>query len=75
MKVRVRVKPNSKRQAVREEGGVLVVQVKSPPVEGKANEELREVLAKHFGVPKSAVRVVSGHRSRNKVVEVEGLKP
>ena len=51
--------------------GYLIVEVKAPPKEGKANEELREVLAEHFGVPKSAVKIVSGHRARVKVVEVE----
>ncbi len=70
MKIRVRVKPGSKRRSVRAQGEIYFVEVKSPPKEGKANEELREVLAEHFGVPKSAVRIVSGHRARLKVVEV-----
>ncbi len=73
MKLRVKVKPGSKRRRVLEGEGYLIVEVKAPPKEGKANEELREVLAEHFDVPKSAVRIVSGHRSKTKVVEVEGL--
>ena len=71
MKVRVRVKPGSKRRRVVEGEGYLIVEVKAPPKEGKANEELREVLAEYFGVSKSAVKILSGHRARVKVVEVE----
>ncbi len=70
MRVRVRVKPNSREAKVVDVGDVLVVHVKSPPREGKANSELTEVLAEHYGVPKSKVKIVKGHRSRDKVVEI-----
>ncbi len=71
MKVRVRVKPNSKKVGVEEKGEFLLVRVKSPPTEGKANRELIEVLSDYFGVPKSRIRIVSGQSSRNKLVEIE----
>lgn len=53
--------------------GVLCVRVAAPPVEGKANEVLREYLARLLGVRTSAVRISSGDRSRHKVVEVQGV--
>ena len=71
MKVKVRVKPGSKRVKVERVGDTLVVSVRSPAREGKANAELTEVLAEYYGVPKSRVRIVRGHRSRDKVVEIE----
>ena len=71
MRVKVRVKPGSKRVKVERVGDTLVVSVRSPAREGKANAELTEVLAEYYGVPKSRVRIVRGHRSRDKVVEIE----
>jgi uncharacterized protein (TIGR00251 family) len=48
-------------------GRVLRVKVAAPPVEGKANAALREVLAKHFGLAKSQVTLAKGSTSRVKV--------
>lgn len=48
----------------------FVVSVKEPPIQGRANEAIIRVLAEHFGVAKSQVRIVSGHTSRQKVVEI-----
>jgi len=42
----------------------------SEPKKGKANKELIEKISKHFDVPKSNVRIVSGEKSRKKLVEV-----
>lgn len=70
MKIQVKVKPNSKTQEVDEEGDSFIVKVKEPPKEGKANRAVIKLLAAHFGVPQSQVRILSGLGSRNKVVEV-----
>jgi uncharacterized protein (TIGR00251 family) len=70
MKVQVTVKPNSKIEEVSQEGDSFVVKVKEPPREGKANQAVIKLLAKHFGVPQSQVRILRGSRSRNKVIEV-----
>jgi hypothetical protein len=67
----VRVKPNSRQQAIRrEEDGSLTVYLKSPPVDGKANRELIQLLAKEFDVPKSFIRIKAGASARNKLVEM-----
>lgn len=70
MKIRVEVKPNSKRTAVEVVEDHLVVRVKEPPKEGKANEAVLRAIAEHFGVPKRDVRLVSGEAARHKVIEV-----
>ena len=71
MKIQIKVTPNSKKEEVRQEGEILLVKVKEPPKEGKANIAVIKAVAKHFGVSSGAVRIVSGHTSRNKVLEVE----
>ena len=70
MKIQVEVKPNSKTEEVSQESDSFIVRVKEPPREGKANQAVIKLLAEHFGVPKSQVRIVSGLRSRNKIIEV-----
>ena len=51
----------------------LRVRVKESPVDGQANRALIKVLAGRLGVPVSAVRIASGLKSRNKVVELAGF--
>ena len=72
----VRVQPRAKRdEVVGERGGALVVRVTAPPVDGRANEAVCALVAKRVGVPKSAVSVVRGARSRDKVVRIAGIDP
>ena len=70
MKIQVKVKPNSKTAEVSQEGDSFIVKVKEPPKEGKANQAVIKLLAEHFGVPQSQVRILSGFKGRNKVIEV-----
>jgi len=70
MKIQVKVKPSSKTEEISQEGDNFIVKVKEPPKEGKANQAVIKLLAEHFGVPQSQVRILSGFRSRNKVIEV-----
>jgi uncharacterized protein (TIGR00251 family) len=70
VKVRVDVKPNSKMPGVEVVEDHLVVRVKEPPKEGKANEAVLRAIAEHFGVSRRDVRLVSGEAARHKVVEV-----
>ena len=52
----------------------VVVRVKAPPVDGRANEAVRKLLAKRLGVPRGSVRIARGASSRDKLVEVDGLE-
>ncbi|HAZ45129.1 MAG TPA: hypothetical protein DDW76_34815 [Cyanobacteria bacterium UBA11369] len=72
MKKQVKVKPNSKRQSIEEQpDGSLTVHLKSPPVDGKANEELIALLAERFNVSKSKISIKSGLASKNKLIEID----
>jgi uncharacterized protein len=67
----VKVKPNAKSHRLEEQpDGSFIAHVKVPPVDGKANQALIELVATWFGVSKSHVRIKLGHTSRNKVVEI-----
>ena len=71
MKKTVKVKPNSKKQLIEEMAdGTLNVNLKSPPVDGKANKELIELLAEKFNVTKSQVQIKSGLSSKIKLIEI-----
>lgn len=52
-------------------GEELCVSITSPPVDGKANDELIKFLSKKFGVPKSAISIVKGETSRHKTLRIE----
>ncbi len=72
MKIQVKVKPNAKQQKIEEtEKGGLIVSLKSSPVEGKANQELIQLLAKKYHVPRSSITIKSGVSSRLKLIEIE----
>ncbi|MEH3075488.1 MAG: DUF167 domain-containing protein [Quadrisphaera sp.] len=73
MQVTVRAKPGSRRGPLVEtdDDGTLVVHVRERAVDGAANAGLERALAEHFGVAPSRVRVVRGHASRTKRVDVD----
>lgn len=69
--IQVRVKPNARISVLQESAeGPWLARIKSPPVDGKANQELISLLAKHFGCPKSAVSIKSGMASKLKLVQI-----
>ncbi|MBF2006481.1 DUF167 domain-containing protein [Chlorogloeopsis fritschii PCC 9212] len=71
MHKKVKVKPNSRIQKIEEEAdGSLTVHLKSPPIDGKANQELIKVLAEKFNVPKNSIIIKSGFNSRQKLIEI-----
>jgi uncharacterized protein (TIGR00251 family) len=72
VKIQVKVKPSSKIEELSQEGDSFIVKVKEPPKEGKANQAVIKLLAQHFGVPQSQVRILSGFRSRNKIITIKG---
>ena len=71
MIIKVRVVPNSKSESVREEGERnYKVKVREKALEGRANAAVIEALARHFGVKRSQVSIVSGASAREKTIEV-----
>ena len=69
--IQVKVKPNSRASLLEQkEDGTWLAQIKSPPVDGKANEELIGLVAKHFKCPKSHVWIKSGGSTRMKLVQI-----
>jgi uncharacterized protein (TIGR00251 family) len=70
----VRVVPRAGRSGLAgTRNGALLVRLTAPPVEGAANAELIEVLARAFGVAKRAISIESGERGRLKRVRVDGV--
>ena len=70
----VRVQPRaSKDEIAGVMEGALKVRLRAPALEDRANEALCEYLAQLLKTPKSAVRILSGHHSRSKRVEVRGV--
>jgi uncharacterized protein (TIGR00251 family) len=73
-RVPLRVQPSAHHdEVVGPRDGVLVVRVTAPAVDGRANESMRRLLAKRVGVPKSAITILRGDRSRDKIVEIDGV--
>jgi len=70
----VRVQPRaSKDEIAGEMGGALKVRLQAPAVEDRANEALVEFLAQVLKTPRTAVRILSGERSRTKRIEIRGV--
>ena len=72
MKIQVKAKPNAKTEEVSQEGDSCIVKVKEPPKDGRANGAVIKLLAEHFGVPQSQVKILSGFKSKNKIIEIVG---
>ena len=72
----VRVQPRASRDEVAGEWeGALKVRLQAVPVDNRANEALVEFLARILKIPKSAVRILGGERSRTKRVELSRVTP
>jgi len=70
----VRVQPRaSKDEITGEIAGALKIRLQALALEGRANEALIEFLADLLKTPKSAVRILSGERSRIKRLEIRGV--
>ncbi|MDO4902296.1 MAG: DUF167 domain-containing protein [bacterium] len=76
MKIRVRVKPNSKKgpmvaKSSDEIGEILEIFTREPAVDGRANLAVQEILAEFCGVSKSKISLRKGKKSKIKIFEVE----
>lgn len=73
--IEVRVKPSSRKgqQVQPDLDGSLLVYVREPAQEGKANQAVVKALADYYGVAKSNVQIISGHTSKYKRFLIDGL--
>mgnify|MGYP000227321608 CR=1 FL=1 len=73
MKFSILLKPNSRHreEVVPNNDGSLTIYTKAPAIEGRANTAAAKLLAKHFGVASSKVKLVRGAASKYKVFEVD----
>ena len=73
MKISVRIKPNSRHreEVVKNDDDTLTVYVKAPAIEGRANAAAIKLLAKHFKVSPSRVKLVRGATSKYKIFEID----
>lgn len=68
----VRVCPRASRNHVEQTGSNIKVYLTKPASRGLANEQLVDLLSKHFKTKKYLVRIKRGEKSRNKLVEIDG---
>lgn len=73
MKISVHIKPNSRHreEIVTNDDGSLTIYTKTPAIEGRANLAAVKLLAKHFGVSSSKVKLLRGAASKYKMFEVD----
>ena len=73
-RLKLRIVPNTKRdEVVGECGDAVKIKVAAPAVEGKANEALRDFVAKKTGIHHRDVTLIAGEKSRDKLVELANL--
>jgi uncharacterized protein (TIGR00251 family) len=71
---RARVQPRASRSEVTGElNGAIKLRVTAPPVDGKANEECKRLLAKLLKVSATSVEIISGDSSRDKVIRIRSI--
>jgi uncharacterized protein (TIGR00251 family) len=70
----VKVIPRSSKNELLElDSKMIRATLNAPPIEGKANQALVELLARSCRVPKGSVEILSGKKSRRKVILIRGL--
>jgi len=72
MYLKVLVTPGAKREKIEEKGETLVVSVREPATGNRANDRVREIVALRVGKPLGKVRILTGHRSRAKIISITG---
>lgn len=72
--IKLHISPRAKKSQFKGlHGEALKVAIASPPVDGKANEELIKFLASELQIPKSQIQIVSGETSKSKSVSIIGM--
>ena len=71
MKISVRVKTNARKNEIQKiDENNYLVSVSVPPIEGKANERVIELLSRYFKKPKRSIVILKGETSKSKIIEI-----
>ena len=70
MYIKVFVTPDAKREKVEERAEMLAISVREPARGNRANDRVREIIAERLGKPFGKVRILTGHRSRAKMISI-----
>ncbi len=72
MKISIQVKPNSKKGPliINNADGTFIIYIREIAKDGQANTAAINLLSKHLDVPKSKLKIISGFKSHNKIVEI-----
>ena len=83
MKIIVKAKPSAKTTSVelltpqtlnfgdqKPRANIYKVSVKEPPINGRSNQAITKALAEYFKIPQSAVKLISGRASKQKIFEI-----
>ncbi|PIT96669.1 hypothetical protein COT82_01900 [Candidatus Campbellbacteria bacterium CG10_big_fil_rev_8_21_14_0_10_35_52] len=74
MYIKIKVTPNAKKEKFeRKQEDFFEIAVKEKAKQNMANERAREIIARHFGIIKGKVRIISGHRSPSKIISVDNI--
>ncbi len=68
--LKVKVIANAKKNEVVADDNTFKVYVNAPPIDGKANKAVVEVIAKYFSVKKNSVKIIRGEKSKEKVIQI-----
>lgn len=76
MQIKVKIMPNAHANQINSvlSDGTFKIKIKAQPISGKANKELIAFLADILSIRKSNVIIISGEKSRNKIIELEGIE-
>lgn len=75
MRLNVRVQPKAKQNKLVKEDDRFKVYLTAPPIEGRANQALIELLAEHFKVKRGQVKILKGLKSRDKLIKISSDGP
>lgn len=72
--LKVRLQPRASRNGIDGvQGDALKLKVTAPPLEGRANKALKKLLAERLGIPPARIEIITGRRSREKLVRLSGI--
>ena len=73
MRISLKVMPSAKKNQWVDEDGLIKVYLNAPAVDGKANAALIKFLARHFDIKSSQIEIIKGLKTRQKVINIEGI--